>query len=80
MTDNETGGMIVFPGGAIVCLRPGAESLTADERTAVSDFAEYLRASKAIRDQYEGDEQAVRLAELNAAYEAAHGAEAGSGA
>ena len=80
MTDNETGGAIVFPGGAIVCLRPGAESLTADEQNTITEFMQYLRERKAITTQYEGDERAARLAELNAAYEAAHSAEAGGDA
>ena len=57
--------------GAIVCMKPGA-TLSNEDRQTIREFQEFLRARKEITEQYEGDEQKAKLAELAATYEAKH--------
>lgn len=57
--------------GMIVCMKPGA-TLSNEDRATLAEFQEFLRARKEITEQYEGDEQKAKLAELTAHYEAAY--------
>lgn len=61
-----------LPDGVIVCLHPGAEPLTDEEKEALAEFVRWKRESDAINAQYQGAEREAKLTALREAYEAAN--------